>query len=137
MRVGNINAVRVWGGGMYEVEEFYRLADENGVLIWHDLMFACSLYSAEEAFLESVRKEVEQNLYRARSHPSVLVWAGNNENEVGLMASWFYAGGYTMEQMKADYRRLYVEMLGKVVARLDPSREYLYSSPSNGIETVE
>ncbi len=39
---------------MYEVEEFYRLADEHGILIWHDFMFACALYSADEVRIREI-----------------------------------------------------------------------------------
>ena len=29
----NINALRVWGGGIYEKDKFYQLADEKGYVI--------------------------------------------------------------------------------------------------------
>jgi len=44
--------LRVWGGGIYETDYFYELADQYGLLIWHDLMFACSMYPAEKSFLK-------------------------------------------------------------------------------------
>ena len=30
----NFNLIRVWGGGMYEDDQFYEMADEKGILIW-------------------------------------------------------------------------------------------------------
>ena len=30
----NINLLRIWGGGMYMTDYFYRRADELGILIW-------------------------------------------------------------------------------------------------------
>ena len=42
-KLANMNVLRVWGGGLYEKEEFYNLADELGILIWQDFMFACSV----------------------------------------------------------------------------------------------
>lgn len=47
----NMNMLRVWGGGMYESDEFYQIADELGLLIWQDFMFACSMYPTNEDFL--------------------------------------------------------------------------------------
>ncbi|CAG2172114.1 unnamed protein product, partial [Oppiella nova] len=43
-RDANMNMMRVWGGGVYESDYLYELADEYGVMIWQDFMFACSLY---------------------------------------------------------------------------------------------
>ena len=29
-----MNMLRVWGGGIYELEDFYQTADKLGILIW-------------------------------------------------------------------------------------------------------
>lgn len=47
----NMNMIRVWGGGLYESDMFYELADREGILIWHDMMFACAMYPADDQFL--------------------------------------------------------------------------------------
>lgn len=49
-----MNALRVWGGGIYESDEFYDMADSLGIMIWQDFMFACAMYPANKKFLESV-----------------------------------------------------------------------------------
>uniref|UniRef100_A0A0M3IL90 beta-mannosidase n=1 Tax=Ascaris lumbricoides TaxID=6252 RepID=A0A0M3IL90_ASCLU len=95
----NMNALRVWGGGRYESDEFYEMADEMGILIWHDLMFACALYPVDEIFLSSVRKEITQQIRRLRHHASILIWAGNNENELAIRASWWYVNNYPIDAM--------------------------------------
>jgi beta-mannosidase len=45
-------------GGIYESDDFYDLADEFGILLWHDFMFACSMYQANDDFLLNVREEI-------------------------------------------------------------------------------
>ncbi|XP_036046975.1 beta-mannosidase isoform X2 [Onychomys torridus] len=54
----NMNTLRVWGGGIYEQDEFYELCDKLGIMVWQDFMFACALYPAKKSFVESVRAEV-------------------------------------------------------------------------------
>lgn len=84
----HMNVLRVWGGGVYESDYFYELADEFGILIWQDMMFACAMYPVFPAFLHSISVEIEQNIRRIQHHPSILLWAGNNENEAALMQNW-------------------------------------------------
>lgn len=72
--------IRVWGGGIYEDDAFFDACDELGILVWHDFAFACGNYPAYASFLESVEREVRQNVRRTRSHPSLVIWAGNNED---------------------------------------------------------
>lgn len=77
---GNQNMVRIWGGGIYEHDAFYDICDELGLLVWQDFMFGCGQYPAYDSFLESVEVEAEQNVKRLRHHPSIVIFAGNNED---------------------------------------------------------
>ena len=43
-QLASMNMLRVWGGGIYERDSFYQMADRLGIMLWHDFMFACSLY---------------------------------------------------------------------------------------------
>jgi beta-mannosidase len=81
VRDTSMNMLRVWGGGIYEADDFYELCDELGILVWQDYMFACSMYPATPDFLDSVRAEAIDNVKRLRNHPSIVLWAGNNEVE--------------------------------------------------------
>ncbi|XP_035785680.1 beta-mannosidase-like [Anopheles albimanus] len=130
-RDAHMNMLRVWGGGLYESDLFYRLADELGLLIWHDLMFACSMYPTEAGFLRTVRDEVRQNVRRIQHHPSVAVWATNNENEVALRQNW-YGTEANFSVYYEQYVELYVRQVLPEVEANDPSRPVLLSSPSNG-----
>ncbi|HEX8189185.1 MAG TPA: glycoside hydrolase family 2 TIM barrel-domain containing protein, partial [Pyrinomonadaceae bacterium] len=87
-RDANMNMLRVWGGGYYEMDDFYELCDELGIMVWQDFMFACSMYPGDEKFLESVRAEATDNVRRLRNHPSVVIWVGNNEVET----AWHHWG---------------------------------------------
>ncbi|MFW5932914.1 MAG: beta-mannosidase [Candidatus Hadarchaeota archaeon] len=126
----NMNMIRVWGGGYYEKDDFYRLCDEKGILVWQDFMFACGLYPADEDFLDNVEEEVRYQVRSLANHPSIALWCGNNENEMALK-EWFNESD-DLEEFRKDYERLYLDTVGRTVAEEDPSRSYWPSSPSSG-----
>ncbi|RWS05542.1 beta-mannosidase-like protein, partial [Dinothrombium tinctorium] len=134
----NINMLRVWGGGIYENDYFYDFADEMGILIWQDFMFAVALYPSNAEFLSSVALETEQQIRRLQHHSSIAVWAGNNENEAAIAGHW-WNGQVDMRRYRkeyaTDYVKLYINTIREVVMREDPSRPFVSSSPSNGLET--
>lgn len=133
----NFNMLRVWGGGIYEQDIFYELCDENGLLVWQDFMFACSMYPGDEAFLSSVRAEAEDNVRRLRNHPSIALWCGNNEMDTAWSqyvedGGWGWKKLYTSEQREqiwADYEAVFHQVLPEVVAAMAPDIEYWPSSP--------
>jgi beta-mannosidase len=131
-RDSNMNMLRVWGGGIYERNDFYELCDEMGILVWQDFMFGCSLYPGDQAFLENVRQEAIDNVKRLRNHPSIVMWNGNNEIESG----WFHWGWKDQLPAKLwdDYLKLFYGVLPEVCNALDPSRPYWPSSPSSNLE---
>ena len=128
-----MNMLRVWGGGIYEYEDFYDACDELGILVWQDFMFACSLYPVDGEFLDSVRQEAKHQLRRLKGRACIALWCGNNENEQAL--GWNSDGGkdrLQYERAKRDYVRLYIDTVAAVVREEDPERSYWPSSPSNG-----
>ena len=132
----NMNMLRVWGGGIYENDIFYDLCDENGILVWQDFMFACSLYPGDSAFLQNVEQEARDNIKRLRDHPSLALWCGNNEiNE--LWFNWGYQKklGYSKEdslKIWNDYQNLFTDLLPGLVKELNPEIQYWESSPKIG-----
>ncbi|KAK6351054.1 hypothetical protein TWF718_004228 [Orbilia javanica] len=77
---GNQAMIRVWGGGIFEEDIFYDLCDELGILVWQDFLFGCGNYPAFPDILKSVEIESRQNVIRLRHHPSIVIYAGNNED---------------------------------------------------------
>ncbi len=125
----NVNLIRVWGGGVYESDEFYDLADELGLMVWQDFPFACAAYPEDEPLLGEVRAEAEENVTRLASHPSLVLWNGNNE------CQWLHLAEDWPSQPGGDKpwgERFYVETLPEIVARLDPTRPYTEGSPWSG-----
>ncbi|XP_070973400.1 beta-mannosidase-like isoform X2 [Oncorhynchus clarkii lewisi] len=133
----NMNALRVWGGGVYEQDMFYSLCDEMGIMIWQDFMFACAMYPTEPDFIETVREEVVQQVRRLKSHPSVIVWSGNNENEAALATNWFGIPVAQQPRYHRDYVTLYVDNIRAIVQKEDGTRPFLVSSPTNGVESQQ
>jgi len=120
----NMNMLRIWGGGYYEKDVFYDLCDEFGILIWHDLMFACIAYPSYKEFLQSVSDEITDNICRLQSHPSIALWCGNNEVEMLVLHYQKLP-----DEISKDYFYLFDEYLRGVVNSLDHSRLYWPSSP--------
>ena len=128
----NMNTLRIWGGGIYEPDHFYELCDEMGIMVWQDFMFACSMYPADDSFLESVDKEARYQVNRLKSYASVILWCGNNE-----VASAWLSWGWKEElpdSIWEDYRKLFHELLPKICSELDPQRLYWPSSPCHGTD---
>lgn len=132
----NMNMLRVWGGGIYENDEFYDLCDKNGILVWQDFMFACAMYPGDSSFLKNVKQEAIDNIIRLRNHPAIALWCGNNEiDEAWKNWGWQNQFNYT-EQQQAEiwksYTDLFHEILPQIVNEYDPQRAYWASSPSIG-----
>ncbi|MBN2533314.1 MAG: glycoside hydrolase family 2 protein [Spirochaetales bacterium] len=125
----NMNMLRVWGGGLYEADDFYTLCDEKGILIWHDFMFACMPYPANKEFLQNVREEAKHQVKRLKDHPSIVIWCG--DNEVLESFGWFDDSKENLDLYYRNYRALN-QVLARVVKKIDPERVFWPGSPSNG-----
>ena len=127
-RDANMNMLRVWGGGLYEQEAFYEACDEAGMLVWQDFLFACAAYPEEEPLFSEVEAEARYQVTRLSSHPSLVLWNGNNENIWG----WFSWGWQEKLQGRTWGKGYYLELLPNIVASLDPTRPYWPGSPYSG-----
>ena len=132
----NMNMLRVWGGGIYENDDFYNLCDEQGILVWQDMAFACAIYPDNEAFLKNVQAELADNITRLRNHPSLAFYCGNNEiNEGWNNWGWkdkFVKNPQDEERINNAYSKLFTEVIPTTLAQYDNSRSYIPSSPLFG-----
>lgn len=134
----NMNMIRVWGGGIYEDDEFYKACDENGILVWQDFMFAGSFYPSDEHFLNNVKEEVKDQVNRLQNHPSIALWCGNNEVDEAIV-NWGYQKqfNYSKEdslQVWKDYRKVFHELIPNTLKENATADKNIYwpSSPSIG-----
>jgi beta-mannosidase len=120
-----VNAIRVWGGGIYESDHFYDLCDELGIIVWQDFLFACAAYPETAAMFTEVEAEAHQAITRLSTHPSLVMWCGGNECIEGFQ-HW---GWQEPLAGKAWGSTFYMDTLPTALARFDGSRPYIPGSP--------
>jgi len=120
-----VNAIRVWGGGIYESDDFYDLCDELGIIVWQDFLFACAAYPETPAMFSEVEAEAHQAITRLGSHASLVMWCGGNECIEGFQ-HW---GWKEPLAGKAWGSTFYMNTLPAALAAYDGSRPYIPGSP--------
>ncbi|MFI7216562.1 glycoside hydrolase family 2 protein [Micromonospora maritima] len=128
----NVNLLRIWGGGRYESDDFYELADEAGLLVQQDFLFACAAYPEEEPFRTEVEAEAREQVTRLAGHPSLVLWTGNNENIWGWH-DWDWQEPLAGRTWGRGY---YLELLPATVGELDPTVPYWPGSPWSGSDDI-
>ena len=139
-RDANMNMIRVWGGGYYLDDAFYRMADEMGLMIWQDFMFGGAVTPPDAAFRENVRIEAEEQVERLQPHPSVVGWAGGNE----VLSGWENwsdrkafkkrVGADEQERIGTGMAVLFDRVLRDAVLTRAPGTPYWPGSPSTDYE---
>jgi beta-mannosidase len=139
---GNQFIIRVWGGGIYEEQVFYDACDELGILVWQDFMFGCGNYPAFPEILALIKTEAEENVKLLRHHPSIVIWAGNNEDyqyqeQQGL--TYDFENKDTESWLKTDFpaRYIYEKLLVDVCKDLIPDTYYHFGSPWGGKDSTD
>lgn len=121
----NINAIRVWGGGIYESEDFYGFCDREGIVVWQDFLFACAAYPETDEMFQEVELEAREATARLESHPSLVIWCGGNECLEGFQ-HWGWKEGLDGRQWGETFYR---NTIPEVVEALDGTRPYIPGSP--------
>lgn len=121
----HMNMLRVWGGGFYEMDDFYDLCDEKGLLVWQDFMFSCAVYPGDPHFLKLVKAEAEYQVPRLANRACLALWCGNNELEQkpeDLLKT---------PKRKKAYDDIFYKILPAIVEKYDGITPYWPSSPHN------
>lgn len=121
----NINGIRVWGGGLYESDDFYDLCDREGIVVWQDFLFACAAYPEIPEMFEEVEAEVDENVRRLASHPSLVIWNGGNECIEGFQ----YWGWQESLEGRPWGETFYLKTIPNTLKKIDQSRPYIPGSP--------
>ncbi|HMN31946.1 MAG TPA: hypothetical protein PKA54_01085 [Chitinophagaceae bacterium] len=132
----HFNMLRVWGGGIYESDDFYDLCDSLEIYVWQDFMFAGAIYPADKNSLENIKQEAIDNILRLRKHPCIVLWCGNNEiDEAWNNWGWqkqFKINGRDSLILWNEYHKIFNELLPSLVAQYDSGRAYIPSTPLYG-----
>ncbi|HOP11049.1 MAG TPA: glycoside hydrolase family 2 TIM barrel-domain containing protein [Oscillospiraceae bacterium] len=113
------NMVRCWGGNLYPEDCFFDFCDEHGILIWQDFAMACHAYPQGEKFCKTLSEEAAFIIKKFRNHPSLVLWAGDNEVDAILYQN------HTLPSLNILTRKV----LPEAVKLNDYNRPYLPSSP--------
>ncbi|KAH8888054.1 family 2 glycosyl hydrolase [Thozetella sp. PMI_491] len=132
------NMIRVWGGGIYETEDFFDACDEFGILVWHDYAFACGDYPTHDEFMKSLAEEMEAQTIRLRNRTSLALLCGGNEDF--MLADWDKKK-YDHSDLEGPFdgtefpqRKIYLDLLPKLTTKLCPNVIYWANSPFGGKE---
>ncbi len=123
MAGANVNMLRVWGGGVYEDEIFYRQCDRLGIMVWQDFMFASAYYPDRQWFIRQVQTEVSAVVTRIRNHASLVLWCGSSDT-----GQLHYQGSLGRGR-KFYGKELYHRLLPQWLGELDPDRDYIPTTP--------
>ncbi|MFM9873875.1 MAG: glycosyl hydrolase 2 galactose-binding domain-containing protein [Fimbriimonadaceae bacterium] len=121
-----MNMLRVWGGGVYESDDFYDACDEAGILVWQDFPYACSYYPDNAEFKQVAFDEAVHQISRLKDRACLAIWCGNNENRALWQGKWGVADA-SPDRFYGEI--IYDEVLKRAVAENDPGRPYIESSP--------
>ncbi len=116
------NIVRCWGGNVYESDGFFDFCDRHGIMVWQDFAMGCGVYPQTSEFMDKLKNEAVYQIKRLRNHPSLVLWAGDNECDIAA-AGW---AGYSKNPSDNELTR---SLLKKLTTMYDGSRPYLPSSP--------
>jgi len=128
-----MTVLRVWGGGFPEKGCFYDYCDEKGLLLWQEFPLSSSgvdNYPPDDPeSIEALAHIAESYIDRRQHHVSLLLWCGGNEladDKNGVKSS---------QPSLTIKRHPVIARFAEVVAKQDPARRFLPTSPYGPVGT--
>ena len=78
-RQSGVNLLRLWAGGVSESDDFFRFADEMGVLVWHEFWLTGNTVAPADTAL--YLRNVADTVRRLRNRPSLAYYVATNERD--------------------------------------------------------
>jgi len=111
----NLQMLRAWGGGTVESDAFYDECDRRGILVLQEFPLSFGLDATGQT-LATVDEQASRIVRRLRSHPSLAMWGGGNENP---------------DTISGDDL---LTVIGTRVRQYDPTRPFHRTDPWGGSE---
>ena len=124
------NIIRCWGGNVYEDHAFFDFCDAHGIMVWQDFAMGCAIYPVDEKMQDALRCEVDHIVKKLRNHPSLCLWAGDNECDF----AWWGWHGIRRDPAENILTR---KIIPDVLRLQDFTRPYLPSSPYLDEDAIE
>lgn len=125
------NMIRCWGGNVYPDKEFYDYCDEHGILVWQDFALGCAHYPDDDRLCRLIKEEIKTVVIERRNHPSLVLWAGDNECDAFVSGGW--EGNRDPDEklpnLDPNLNKLTRDVILREVRNHDATRPYLPSSP--------
>ncbi len=125
----NFNTIRIWGGGYYPDNWFFDLCDEMGLVVFVDMMFACTMYKPDEQMWSDLAVEIRQNLVRIRHHACIGVISGNNEVEQLSSPPADYPLYENVMACRGPMTKMFYELIPDILEEVCPYIPYIPTSP--------
>lgn len=115
-----VNFMRIWGGGLIESADFYRLCAKYGIMLLQELTLSSSGVDncppSTQEYLTLLKRDVPKIVRSRRNETALVMWDSGNEIT-------FSDGRPVTEEHRT------IKLIRALVNREDPGRHFVASSP--------
>jgi beta-mannosidase len=121
----NVNMIRIHEGNESDNELFYRLCDEQGILVWHDLSLPCPLPYKDTVRFQNIRRKTIETVIKLRNHPCISLWGANMEQaDTDQVKNYFHQ---TSAKSLNIVQKFYCKLLPEAVKAYDKQSVFCLS----------